>query len=167
MAFLDKRSERPRVVAPKRGFYSEAVANAPLIEEDKAHGQGPGARAGAWKRPMLALQVRTELYAPVLAHVAPPPTPPSPASPQEQDGPQRDFWAFAEEERAYVSAGTRGEQAAWWCRPGQTRGRRTDCCCRRCPSTGGGRTCPPRRTPLDAACRGTCPSRGACASSAT
>ncbi|KAE8741071.1 hypothetical protein FOCC_FOCC013409, partial [Frankliniella occidentalis] len=88
MTFLDKNSERPRVVAPKRGFYSEAVSNNPLIVEDADAAQA--ALGATPKRAKLAWQVRTELYAPVIARVAP-------APPKERRKPAKDLWVAAED----------------------------------------------------------------------
>ncbi|KAK3917290.1 Dynein heavy chain 1, axonemal [Frankliniella fusca] len=88
MTFLDKNSERPRFVAPKRGFYSEAVSNNPLIQEDVEVSQG--ALAATPKRAKLAWQVRTELYAPVIARVAA-------APPKQRRKPAKDLWVATED----------------------------------------------------------------------
>lgn len=112
MAFLDKHSERPRVVAPKRGFYSEAVANTPLVEEDKDQSlslcgrlAGQGA---ASKRPKLAWQVRTELYAPVIARVVTP----APPAPKERRRPAKDLWQVGQDDWANVRESARVTQGS-------------------------------------------------------
>jgi len=65
-SYLEKKGER-RTVVPQRAFYSDAIANAPLVEEDLANFKG------AATENKLSWQVLTEVYSPIIPkHQAPP-----------------------------------------------------------------------------------------------